>query len=81
MIDVQLHYRNQGSEKKPLPLVPRRRDYISGPAGSLWVIDSILLGDGVHVFAVRVAGERAADLEAAWAGWDETETSDREPQP
>ena len=44
MIDVQLHYRGQPSERRKLPGIPAVGSYImdQGPAGRLWRVDSVV---------------------------------------
>jgi hypothetical protein len=75
MIDVAIHYRGGGSDRRRLPAVPAAGSYIYGPGTErrLWRVAAVVLdGDGVDVFAVEVSLRLAAELTAAWATWGES---------
>ena len=75
MIDVQLHYRGQPSERRKLPGIPAVGSYImdQGPAGRLWRVDSVVYdGSAVAVYCVEVSPRLAGELVEAWATWGES---------
>ena len=70
MIDVQVHYRGQGSESRQLPDLPRPGDYLDHD-GKLFSVSTVVFGRTVKVYAVHVSDTLAGELRQQWAGWGE----------
>ena len=74
MIDVIVHYRGAGDERRRLPAVPAIGSYIIGPGDErrLWRIDAVVfLGDDVLLYSVAVCKKLVKELATAWAAWGE----------
>ena len=74
MIDVNLHYRGIGSDRRRLPAIPSTGSYIIGPGAErrLWQVSAVVLdGKGVDVFAAEVSVTLTSELTSAWATWGE----------
>jgi len=71
MIDVELHFRGVGSERKGLPTVPSVGSYIYGPGDErkLWRVDAVVLDGMANIYAVEVSALLTSELTAAWSAW------------
>ncbi len=72
MIDVHLHFRGAGSDRRRLPAVPVVGSYIFGPGadGRLWRVEAVVLdGAAVVVYCAQESAMLAAELTATWATW------------
>jgi hypothetical protein len=75
MIDVIVHFRGVGSDRRRLQTVPVVGTYIIGPGAErrLWGVSAVVVdGDEINVYAVQVSPRLAGELTAAWATWGET---------
>jgi len=68
MINVQIHLRGTGSEARRLPAVPAVGSYLTAQ-GRLWSVQSVLYGDGIHIFALGISEPTVSYLEGTWATW------------
>ena len=75
MIDVHVHYRGAGTERRRLPAIPAVGCYVFGPgtAGRLFQVAAVVVdGDGVDVFALQVSPRLASELQEVWATWGQS---------
>ena len=77
MIDVQLHFRGQGSESRRLPALPRRGDYLDHD-GKLFTVSVVVFDEPVNVYTVQASETLADELRQQWAAWGE---SPADPEP
>jgi hypothetical protein len=69
MIPVQLHFRNVNTVSATMPCVPYVGLYVKTDKG-LWVVASVVIGDGkVNVYLARASTDWASTLAAEWDGW------------
>jgi len=70
MIDIQVHYRGQGSESRRLLAVPRPDDYLDHD-GALFSVSAVVFDKAVNAYTVEVGDTLASQLRQEWAGWVE----------
>ncbi len=74
MVDVHLHFRAVGTERRNLPAVPTIGAYIVGPGVErrLWLVQAVVFDRlAVEVYAVEVSDRLAGELTTAWREWAE----------
>lgn len=70
MDPAMIHSRGQAAVPAVLPHVPARGDYIEHDA-QLWIVDAIVIGTTVDVYASQVSTQLADSLRKQWATWHE----------
>jgi hypothetical protein len=84
MIDVHLHFRGVGSERRKLPAVPVVGSYVFSPGndGRLWQVSALVFDGGrVAVYCNRVSAALAGELQGAWATWGQATATPDERNP
>ena len=72
MIDVTLHLRGGGSDRRQLPALPGVGSYVydQTPAGRVWQVSAVVFcGAEVAVYCTQLSMPLAAELTAAWSQW------------
>ena len=70
MIDLQIHFRGQGTEARQSAALPAVGSYLRH-GGGLWRVAAVAMGERVDVYAVAVGEALANELTEAWAAWGE----------
>ena len=76
MVDVQLHFQGNDTQRHKMPTVPRQGDYITHE-GRLWRVAYVVLSEPsttrgrgmIDLYVVQVADDRRDELERIWTEW------------
>jgi hypothetical protein len=68
VIDVTLHFRGQGQQRRRLPCLPTPDCHIEHK-GTLYRVADVVLGKTVDVYCLTVGESLSRELIAKWAAW------------